>query len=105
MGKSTKSIDSAPNEETPLVKLTNRRVTASMGTTINLGDYQSQRVELGLSADIADDIHIEDGFGNVLDYVESQLQYEVERILTDGNVIEKARVDIRSRTGRKPKVR
>lgn len=105
MGKSPKNTDSVTNEETPLVKLTNRRVTASMGATVNLGEYQSQRVELGLSADIADDVQIEDGFGNVLDYVENQLQFEVERILTNGNVIEKARADIRSRTGRKPKVR
>jgi len=105
MGKSAKNNDSPASTEAPVVNLKNRRITASMGATVNLGDYQSQRIELGLSADIDDGISFEDGIGNILDYVEGQLQYEIEGVLTKGNIIERAKIDIRGRTGRSPKKR
>jgi len=83
-----------PKEEIkPKVKtiISGRRIEVKMGMTINLGDYQSQRIDLGFSGDIKDDEILEEKYDEILTWVENKLAHEVHIIKTAAPVLNKMR--------------
>ena len=61
------------------IKFTNRRITVSVGRTINMGDFNSFRVDTQLAADISDEANIDDAYRDLFDEASCQLvQYENE---------------------------
>ncbi len=71
--------------------ITNRRIDVRMGVTINLGDYQSQRIDLGFSGDIQDDEILEEKYDQMLTWVEDKLAAEVDMVRKATPVLNKIR--------------
>ena len=74
---------------------TDRRIEVRMGVTINLGDFQSQRIDLGFSGDIRDDEELESCYDAMLTWVEDKLAVEAELIETAKPVLAKIRKAIK----------
>ena len=60
-------------------KITNRRISVEISRTINLGDYNSVRLQYGLEGDIEDKVNIVEEY--------SKLTIETEEMLTN-NLLE-----------------
>ena len=60
-------------------KITNRRISVEISRTINLGDYNSVRLQYGLEGDIEDKVNIVEEY--------SKLTTETEEMLTN-NLLE-----------------
>ena len=62
-----------------------RRIEVRRGQTVNLGNFESFRVDIGMSADITDKSDIAKEYEKMIDIVESRLIEELEGIeKTDG---------------------
>lgn len=57
-----------------------KSMTISKGMTVNLGGYNSTRVEVGLSADFEDDQDLADQLEILSDLVTAKLRDEVKKI-------------------------
>ena len=57
----------------------NRRIEVRMGETANLGNFESFRVDIGMSADIPDTSDINEEYDKMIDIVEDRLSKELER--------------------------
>ena len=60
------------------------KVKYARGTTINLGNYESARVDVGLEAPATAD-SLEDMFELIHAWVEEKLEQEAERIRAEGD--------------------
>lgn len=49
------------------------KVTVSLGYTMNVGNFQSLRIDIGVEDQLRDGEHVQDGFDRVYNFVESQL--------------------------------
>jgi len=49
------------------------KVTVSLGYTMNLGNFQSLRIDLGVEDQVRDGENVKDGFDRVYKFVEEQL--------------------------------
>ena len=77
LGKKTPKEKIKPKVQT---SITGRRIEVRMGMTVNLGDYQSQRIDLGFAGDIKDDEILEEKYDQILTWVEDKLSAEVDLI-------------------------
>ena len=53
---------------------TNRRIRVALGRTINLGDFQSVRVDVETSCDIADDMDIQKAKNTLFGEIKAELK-------------------------------
>jgi len=58
----------------------NRRIEVSVGKTVNLGDYESIKIQIGLSEDISEKDILEDSFDNVFEDVNIKLDEYCEEL-------------------------
>lgn len=49
------------------------KVTVALGYTMNLGNFQSLRIDIGIEDQIRDAENVQDGFDRVYAFVEQQL--------------------------------
>ena len=49
------------------------KVTVSLGYTMNVGNFQSLRIDIGVEDQLRDGEHVQDGFDRVYSFVEGQL--------------------------------
>lgn len=54
------------------------KVTVGLGYTLNLGNYQSLRIDFGVEDNLRKSESVEDGFNRVYDFVESKLIEKVK---------------------------
>jgi hypothetical protein len=59
------------------------KVTVSLGYTLNLGNFQSFRVDLGVEDSERDGESINDAFNRVYDFVEQKLVEKVKEAKTE----------------------
>jgi len=58
----------------------NRRIEISIGKTINLGDYESIKIQVGLLQDIQDKDDLEEEFDRIYEDVEIKLNEYCEQL-------------------------
>jgi len=58
----------------------NRRIEGSLSKTINLGNYESIKINVGLSADITDKEDLNACYNNLFVEVEQQLLKEIKEV-------------------------
>jgi len=66
----------------------NRRIEISIGKTVNLGDYESIKIQVGLSQDIQDKDDLEEEFDRIYEDVEIKLnEYckQLEKLYSNKN--------------------
>jgi len=51
----------------------NRRIEVRLGRTINMGDFESARIDIGLEADISDSEELNDAYCNMYDEVKKHI--------------------------------
>jgi hypothetical protein len=49
------------------------KVSVSLGYTLNVGNFQSLRIDIGIEDQVRVDEHVQDGFDRVYGFVEQQL--------------------------------
>lgn len=59
------------------------QVTASLGITLNIGNFQSARVDCGVTADVRDGETTDDAMRRVYDYVEHFVDEKVKEMQKD----------------------
>jgi hypothetical protein len=59
------------------------QVTASLGITLNIGNFQSARVDCGVTADVRDGETTDDAMRRVYDYVEQFVDEKVKEMQKD----------------------
>jgi len=94
MARSPRKSESNPSPKGP-VAFTNRRIDVQMGVTINIGDFQSQKIALGFSGDIRDDENLEECYDAMLTWVEDKLAVEASLVETAKPVLAKIRKAIK----------
>jgi hypothetical protein len=52
---------------------TQTKVNVSLGYTMNVGNFQSLRIDIGIEDQLRDGEHVQDGFDRVYSFVEQQL--------------------------------
>lgn len=62
-------------EHDPIIK--NRRIEGALSKTVNLGNYESMKIHVGLSADLIDGENLEDAYDKLFSDVEKQLMKEI----------------------------
>lgn len=58
------------------------KVTVSLGYTLNLGNFQSLRIDIGVEDSLRSGEHAEDGFNRVYEFVENKLIEKVKEAQT-----------------------
>jgi len=58
----------------------NRRIEVSLGKTLNMGQYESARIDIGLAADIDDGADLDESYRKLLMEVNKQLIVNAETI-------------------------
>lgn len=56
----------------------NRRVEVKLGKTLNTGDYESLRIDVGYSADVAEGALLDEVYSEAWEYVEGQLSDQIK---------------------------
>lgn len=51
----------------------NTKVNVTLGYTMNLGNFQSLRIDIGIEDQVRDGENVQDGFDRVYKFVEDQL--------------------------------
>lgn len=51
----------------------NTKVSVTLGYTMNLGNFQSLRIDIGIEDQVRDGENVQDGFDRVYKFVEDQL--------------------------------
>lgn len=59
------------------------RVTARLGYTANLGDFNSLRVDVGVDSDVGPDESTPKAMNRCMEYLESELKRRVEQYVKD----------------------
>lgn len=59
------------------------KVTCSHGFTINLGDFQSYRIDFGVEDDVRENESVKDAMGRVNHFVEAELEAKVRQIVAE----------------------
>jgi methyl coenzyme M reductase subunit D len=54
------------------------KVTVALGYTLNLGNFQSLRIDIGVEDSLRSGEHVDDGFNRVYGFVESKLIEKVK---------------------------
>ena len=65
---------------------TNAKVNVSLGYTLNLGNFQSLRIDLGVEDSKRDGESINDAFNRVYGFVEEKLTEKVKEASSEMNV-------------------
>ena len=91
MGKSPGNIESIAGAKEAVNGFKNKRIEVRMGMTINMGDYNSHRIELGMSADIDDFEDISKAYEAALIYVEEKLSAEASLVNSAAPVLKRIR--------------
>lgn len=65
---------------------TNAKVNVSLGYTLNLGNFQSLRIDLGVEDSKRDGENINDAFNRVYAFVEEKLTEKVKEASSEMNV-------------------
>lgn len=68
-----------PHTDSQVGIVTPKTIGISKGVTLNMGDFQSLRVDVWLSDSVEDDERIEDAFKRVNDVLDEQLKITVEK--------------------------
>ena len=71
---------------------TNRRISCSLGRTISTGNFESLRVDVEISADIADDVNLEDAQSNLFLQVEDELTMRANELTPKKNKLRRGAV-------------
>ena len=58
----------------------NKRIEGSLSKTINLGNYESMKVSVGLSGDIQDSESIREGYRELFKQVELELKSRIKML-------------------------
>jgi len=56
----------------------NRRIEVRMGKTVNLGNFESFRLDIGMAADISDEEDIDLKYDKMVKIVENKLDEEIK---------------------------
>lgn len=59
------------------------KVNVNLGYTINLGDFESYRVQIGVEDDSKPDENTEETFNRIYKFVESRLEQKVKEVKAD----------------------
>jgi hypothetical protein len=54
------------------------KVTVSLGYTMNVGNFQSLRIDIGIEDQLRDGEHVQEGFDRVYSFVEQQLSAKLQ---------------------------
>lgn len=82
----------------------NRRLSVQVSKTINTGNYESLKLQVGIEADISDSAELENEYEILWDIVEDELTEKLGNTQTIKNPTGLARITDRIKN-RKPKVR
>ena len=58
----------------------NRKIEVKKGITLNMGNYESERIDIGISGDIAEEDNLDEEIAVLLTQVDNYLQQEVKEI-------------------------
>lgn len=58
----------------------NRRIEIKKGIPLNMGNYESERIDIGISGDIAEEDNLDEEIAILLTQVDNYLQQEVKEI-------------------------
>jgi hypothetical protein len=54
------------------------KVTVTLGYTMNVGNFQSLRIDIGVEDQLRDGEHVQEGFDRVYSFVEQQLAAKLQ---------------------------
>ena len=54
------------------------KVNVALGYTLNLGNFQSLRIDIGVEDSLRKDEHVDDAFGRVYGFVEQKLIEKIQ---------------------------
>ena len=57
----------------------NRRIEITLSKTINLGNYESSKVQVGLTTDVPDDANLQEAYDMIESMVLAQLNKTIEK--------------------------
>ncbi len=66
--------------------LKNRRIEINIGKTINMGNYESARIDFGLAGDISDIADINEEYREMYKYLNDIISKVVKQIKSKNNV-------------------
>ena len=72
--------------------LTNRRIRIALGRTINLGNFESLRVDVEMSADIPDDKQLDTYQEDLFHQVKNELEERIEELVPKPSKAPRGRV-------------
>lgn len=59
------------------------KVNVALGYTLNLGNFQSLRIDLGIEDSLRDNEHVDDAFARVYSFVENKLIEKIKEAKTE----------------------
>jgi len=59
------------------------KVNVALGYTLNLGNFQSLRIDIGVEDSLRNEEHVEDGFNRVYSFVENKLIEKIQEAKTE----------------------
>ena len=61
-----------------MLELKNRRIEVKVGRTINLGNYESKRIDIGVSGDIKDDDFVLTEINELYKMLEDEINKQIK---------------------------
>jgi hypothetical protein len=61
----------------------NTKVNVALGYTLNLGNFQSLRIDIGVQDSLRNEEHVEDAFNRVYSFVENKLIDKINEAKTE----------------------
>lgn len=58
------------------------RVSKSLGYTVNMGDFESMRIDVGIESDVREGERVRDALARVSGVVESELGLDVKKAMS-----------------------
>ena len=59
------------------------KVNVALGYTLNLGNFQSLRIDIGVEDSLRSEEHVDDAFNRVYDFVEQKLITKIQEAKTE----------------------
>lgn len=59
------------------------KVNVALGYTLNLGNFQSLRIDIGVEDSLRNEEHVDDAFNRVYDFVEQKLITKIQEAKTE----------------------
>jgi len=59
------------------------KVNVALGYTLNLGNFQSLRIDIGVEDSLRNEEHVDDAFNRVYDFVEQKLIAKIQEAKTE----------------------